>query len=188
MAMVRELVRQGRRGLHLVGSAHSIDVDVLVAVGAVWWRHRSTRTRPLPIRGTMHVARRTHARDMLRTLVEACDFITDMGHRTPLGTRAELGYTGGGPQWLVTELGVFDFPQGRARLVQVFPDVSVDEIRVATGFPLDVAGDLRAVTPPSAAELAVVRSVDSLGVRKSEFSPRDLARVFTHDSGQDCAC
>jgi len=35
MAMVRELVRQGRRGLHLVGSAHSIDVDVLVATGAV---------------------------------------------------------------------------------------------------------------------------------------------------------
>jgi glutaconate CoA-transferase, subunit A len=35
MALVRELVRQGRRGLHLVGSAHSMDVDLLVAVGAV---------------------------------------------------------------------------------------------------------------------------------------------------------
>jgi len=35
MAMVRELIRQGRRGLHLVGSAHSIDVDMLVAAGAV---------------------------------------------------------------------------------------------------------------------------------------------------------
>jgi glutaconate CoA-transferase, subunit A len=35
MAMVRELVRQGRSGLHLVGSAHSIDVDMLVAAGAV---------------------------------------------------------------------------------------------------------------------------------------------------------
>ena len=33
MAMVRELVRQGRRGLHLVGSAHSIDVDLLVGGG-----------------------------------------------------------------------------------------------------------------------------------------------------------
>ena len=35
MALVRELIRQGRRGLHLVGSAHSIDVDMLVSVGAV---------------------------------------------------------------------------------------------------------------------------------------------------------
>jgi len=123
-----------------------------------------------------------------RTLVQACDFITDMGHRTPLGTRAKLGYTGGGPQWLVTELGVFDFPEGSARLIRVFPDVSVAEIRVATGFPLEVAGDLRAITPPSAAELAVVRSVDSLGVRRSEFSPRELSRVFSHGAGQDCAC
>jgi glutaconate CoA-transferase subunit B len=129
-----------------------------------------------------------------RTLVDACDFITDMGHRTPMGTRAELGYTGGGPQWLVTELGVFDFTGGRARLVQIFPDVSVDEVRAATGFPLEVAGDLRAAAPPSTAELAAVRSVDSLGVRKSEFSPRELSRVFTRgtaqfgSTGQDCAC
>ena len=123
-----------------------------------------------------------------RTLVETCDFVTDIGHRTPAGTRAELGFTGGGPQWLVTELGVFDFRGGQARLVQVFPDVSVAEIRAATGFPLDVAGDLRPVRPPSAAELAVVRSVDPLGVRTSEFSSAELARVFTHGQSQDCAC
>lgn len=35
MALVRELVRLGRRDLHLVGSAHSIDVDLLIAAGAV---------------------------------------------------------------------------------------------------------------------------------------------------------
>lgn len=35
MALVRELIRAGRRGLHLVGSAHSIDVDLLIAAGAV---------------------------------------------------------------------------------------------------------------------------------------------------------
>jgi glutaconate CoA-transferase subunit A len=35
MALVRELVRQGRRGLHVVGSAHSIDVDLLVAAGSL---------------------------------------------------------------------------------------------------------------------------------------------------------
>ena len=123
-----------------------------------------------------------------RTLVESCDFITDIGHRTPLGGRAELGFTGGGPQWLVTELGVFDFRDGRARLVQVFPDVSVAEVRTATGFPLEVAGDLRTVAPPSAAELAAVRSVDPLKVRTSEFSRRELDRAFERGEGQDCAC
>ena len=123
-----------------------------------------------------------------RTLVESCDFITDIGHRTPLGGRAELGFTGGGPQWLVTELGVFDFRDGRARLVQVFPDVSVADVRTATGFPLEVAGDLRTVAPPSTAELATVRSVDPLKVRTSEFSRRELDRAFERGDGQDCAC
>jgi glutaconate CoA-transferase subunit B len=123
-----------------------------------------------------------------RTLVESCDFVTDIGHRTPLGGRAELGFTGGGPQWLVTELGVFGFRDGRARLVQIFPDVSVADVRGATGFPLEVAGDLRTVSPPSAAELATVRSVDPLKVRASEFSRRELDRAFERGDGQDCAC
>lgn len=35
MALVRELIRQGRRNLHLVGSAHGVDVDLLVGGGAV---------------------------------------------------------------------------------------------------------------------------------------------------------
>lgn len=123
-----------------------------------------------------------------RTLVESCDFITDIGHRTPLGSRAELGFTGGGPQWLVTELGVFDFRDGRARLVQVFPDVSVADIRATTGFRLEVAGDLRNVSPPSGAELATVRSVDPLKVRASEFSRRELDRAFERGDGRDCTC
>ena len=35
MALVRELLRQGRTGLHVVGSAHGIDVDLLIAGGAL---------------------------------------------------------------------------------------------------------------------------------------------------------
>lgn len=35
MALVRELIRQGRHGLHVVGSAHGIDVDLLVAAGSI---------------------------------------------------------------------------------------------------------------------------------------------------------
>jgi glutaconate CoA-transferase subunit B len=66
--------------------------------------------------------------------------------------------------------------------------VSLAEIREVTGFPVQVAGDLRAVGPPSAGELAAVRSVDPLGVRRSEFSPRELDRVFEAEAGPDCAC
>jgi glutaconate CoA-transferase subunit B len=114
-----------------------------------------------------------------RTLVADCDFVTDIGHRPRGASRAELGFTGGGPQWLVTELGVFDFDaDGHARLRQLYPDVSVEEVRAATGFPLRVAGDLRPVPPPSAGELAVLRRLDSLRVRRSEFDGPELDRTF----------
>jgi glutaconate CoA-transferase subunit B len=124
-----------------------------------------------------------------RTLVPACDFVTDMGHRTAGGTRAELGFIGGGPQWLVTELGVFDFDgEGHARLRQVFPDVDRRAMEEATGFPLRVAADVRPVAPPSTAELAALRAVDPLGVRRSEFAEAELDRVFDHAPGAGCAC
>jgi glutaconate CoA-transferase, subunit B len=124
-----------------------------------------------------------------RTLVERCDFVTDMGHVTPDGNRSELGFTGGGPEWLVTELGVFDFDdKGCARLRMLFPDISIETVREVTGFEFGIAADLQAVSPPSSQELAAVRAVDPLGVRRSEFSSRELSRVFDHGSGTDCAC
>jgi len=123
-----------------------------------------------------------------RTLVGTCDFITDIGHRTPRGSRDELGFSGGGPQWLVTELGVFDYPDGQARLVRIFPDVTVDQVRAATGFDVRVAGDLRPVDPPSAAELAAVDAIDPLQVRASEFSAAELERTFPPAAVRDCAC
>jgi glutaconate CoA-transferase subunit B len=123
-----------------------------------------------------------------RTQVDECDFVTDMGHRMKDGTRKELGFTGGGPEWLVTELGVFDFSDGRARLLQIFPDVTLDHVRDATGFAFDVAVGLKQVSLPSRAELAVIRSVDPLGVRRQEFSPAELQRVFEHGPGTPCAC
>jgi glutaconate CoA-transferase subunit B len=124
-----------------------------------------------------------------RALVANCDFVTDMGHHTPEGSRADLGFTGGGPQWLVTELGVFDYDDaGRARLRQVFPDVSLDDVRTATGFDLSVAADLRPVPPPSSGEIAALRAVDPLGVRRSEFSSAELRRTFTHGERAGCAC
>jgi glutaconate CoA-transferase subunit B len=124
-----------------------------------------------------------------RALVADCDFITDMGHRTPAGSRTELGFTGGGPQTLITELGIFDFDRdGQARLTHVYPDVTVADVRAATGFELVVAGNLGNPAPPSSAELAVVRSLDSLAVRRSEFSARELARTFDPQPDVGCAC
>ncbi|MEI8056926.1 MAG: CoA-transferase [Actinomycetes bacterium] len=114
-----------------------------------------------------------------RTVVAECDFITDLGHRTPAGTRAELGYTGGGPQWLVSELGVFDYDaDGRMRLRETWPDVSIEQVRAATGFEFAIAGDVHSVAAPTEAEVALVRAIDSLEVRRGEFDSRELEREF----------
>ena len=94
---------------------------------------------------------------------------------------------GGGPTALVSELGVFDFPNGRMRLRELFADVEVDEVRAATAFELDVADDLRTVALPRADELAVIRSLDRLGVRRTEFAERELQRSFAR-SGHQAGC
>ena len=119
---------------------------------------------------------------------------------TPEGSRSALGYTGGGPQWLVTELGIFDYDaEGHARLRGRWPDVTETDVRDATGFELRTALDPDDGVPavrsaaellavPSAAELAALRAVDTLGVRRLEFSPDDLARRFEHPASTACAC
>lgn len=112
-----------------------------------------------------------------RTLVDHCDVITDVGHSTPAGDRQALGYTGGGPEWLVTDLGVFDYDgDGHARLRTLLPDTSVDDVRAATGFDLRVADDVAPMTPPTPTEVALVRAVDPLRVRALEFDARQLSR------------
>lgn len=114
-----------------------------------------------------------------RALVRDLDFLTDIGHRTRAGTRAELGYTGGGPQWLITELGAFDYDEtGHARLRARFPDVALAEVERATGFELRHGPDHDLLRPPTDAELAAVRAIDPLGVRRSEFAPAELERTF----------
>lgn len=123
-----------------------------------------------------------------RTLVPRVDFLTDIGHVTPEGSRTELGYTGGGPQWLITELGIFDFPDGHARLRATWPDVTVEDVQDATGFELRVELEPGLLQPPTMAELAAVRAVDRMGVRRSEFSPEELKRYFRPMEVPTCAC
>jgi glutaconate CoA-transferase subunit B len=113
-------------------------------------------------------------------LVERCDFVTNLGHRAGDGrTRAELGHLGRGPDWLVTELGLFDFDDGGAlRLRALYPDTSVDDVAANTGFPVAVAPTLEPMPLPGAAELAIVRELDPLRVHLRELSPVDRERRF----------
>jgi glutaconate CoA-transferase subunit B len=75
-------------------------------------------------------------------------------------------------------MAVFDFVADRARLSRLFPDVTVGDVEAVTGFEFDVAPDLTGVPRPTPAELELIRTIDPLGVRRSEFSAGELDRTF----------
>jgi len=114
-------------------------------------------------------------------LVERCDFVTTLGHRAVDGrARSELGHRGGGPDRLLTELGLFDFDAGgHLRLKAVFPDTEVDEIAANTGFPLKLADRLEPIPLPDAEAVALIRRLDPLGVHRKELRAADLQRRFS---------
>jgi glutaconate CoA-transferase, subunit B len=113
-------------------------------------------------------------------IVERCDFITSLGHRAGDGrTRAEFGHRGKGPQWLVTDLGLFDFdPDGHLRLCGLYPDTTRRDVEENTGFPLVHAHHLETVPLPGLDVVALIRSLDPLGVHLKELQPADRQRRF----------
>ena len=113
-------------------------------------------------------------------LVDKCDFITNLGHRAEDGrARRELGHRGHGPQWLVTELGLFDFDaEGHMRLQAVYPDTSVEEIMDNTDFAPRLAATIETIPPPERRIVELIRKLDSLGVHNKELRAEDRRRVF----------
>lgn len=127
-----------------------------------------------------HRARKDrHGRRQFR-LVERCDFVTNVGHRAADGrTRAELGYRGGGPDWLVTDLGTFDFgAAGGMRLRGLYPDTTVDDVVADTGFAPLLIGQLAPIEMPDAEVVAIIRTLDPLRVHERELRAEDRDRRF----------
>jgi glutaconate CoA-transferase subunit B len=118
-------------------------------------------------------------RRMLR-LVQQCDFVTSLGHRGVDGrSRAQLGHKGGGPDCLVTDLGLFDYdPQGHARLRSVYLDTTIEEVALNTGFALRSLDVLEPMPMPDAKAVAIIRALDPLFVHRKELRPADNERRF----------
>ncbi len=95
--------------------------------------------------------------------VEPIDVVSGLGH---VPRRAD----GAGPMYLISNLGQFDFASGRMRLTTFHAGESVEKIRAKTGFPLEIASDVRDTEPPSVEEVRLLREViDPLGVRRLEL-------------------
>lgn len=115
-------------------------------------------------------------------LVERVDYVTSLGLRTPDGlTRRELGYSGGGPDWVVTELGVFDFDPETSvmRLHYLYPDTTVEDVLANTEFTPVIAPDVSEIPLPDPEAVDLIRRYDPLGVHLLEFKPADRERRFS---------
>jgi len=123
---------------------------------------------------TRHKARQS-SHGKIFTIVPEVDFVTAVGHKTPSGSREELGLIGKGPEWVITNLGVFDFDEEtRAmRLRYLLPDTTIDDVLENTGFEPAVHSDVKVVELPTSADVEFIRNFDSLEIRKREF-PVDL--------------
>ncbi|MFN8530749.1 MAG: CoA-transferase [Anaerolineae bacterium] len=96
------------------------------------------------------------------TFVEKLDFVSGMGYTADRKR-------GTGPIYLVSDMGQFDWANGRMRLVTHHPGVTVAQIEKKTGFALDIAPDLHETPSPTEEEVRLLREViDPLGVRKLE--------------------
>jgi len=98
-----------------------------------------------------------------RTLVERLDFCTTVGHGDGPTARQRLGFRGAGPTAVITDLGVLEPDPDTKQLVLtcVYEGVEVAAVREATGWPLEVAGELETTEPPTSEELAALRELVS---------------------------
>lgn len=101
-----------------------------------------------------------------RRFPEKCDFVTGAGHLQGNGSRAASGVRGGGPQAVVTDIGLLEpDSSGELTLTALHPAHTVAEALAQTGWPLKVAAEVRATEPPTAEELRLLREeLDPAGI------------------------
>jgi len=112
----------------------------------------------------------TYAREVLvimkqtpRSFVPRLDFLTSAGYLTGSGARAASGSPGAGPRAVITDFGVLrPHPETQElELAALYPGISVDAARAATGWPLTVPGHIETLPAPEPADLAALRDLEA---------------------------
>jgi acyl CoA:acetate/3-ketoacid CoA transferase beta subunit len=96
------------------------------------------------------------------TFVPKLDFISGLGYH-PNRKRGQ------GPKYLISNLGLFDFYQGRMRLISCHFGYDTQTIFKKTGFDFELAPEICETKPPTRYELQLLREeIDPLGIRRLE--------------------
>ena len=96
-----------------------------------------------------------------RKIVERLHHNTNPGFLTGGGARVRAGLRGGGPLRVLTDMCVFGFDNATKELSleSVHPGVGHEELKAATGFPLEIPPDCPTTLAPTAEELRLIREI-----------------------------
>ncbi|HEV2286175.1 MAG TPA: CoA-transferase [Steroidobacteraceae bacterium] len=98
-----------------------------------------------------------------RSFVPRLDFRTSCGYLGGSGERAASGAPGAGPRAVITDFGMLR-PQPDSEeleLAGLYPGITADAARQATGWPLKVAARLETLPPPEPQQLATLRELEA---------------------------
>jgi acyl CoA:acetate/3-ketoacid CoA transferase beta subunit len=108
------------------------------------------------------------------TFVPQLDFCAGLGHNS-------ARKHGRGPRYLITDLGQFDFANGRMRVTSYHPGVTIEKIQAHTGFPLEIAPTLMETVLPTEDEIHLLRNeIDPLKIRQLEMFSGSKRREMLH--------
>jgi glutaconate CoA-transferase subunit B len=101
-----------------------------------------------------------------RRFPEKCDFVTGAGFLSGRAARAAGGVRGGGPQAVVTDLGILEPDEdGELTLTALHPGQTAEQAKANTGWDLKVSPQVRATDPLTAEELRLLREeLDPQGI------------------------
>lgn len=101
-----------------------------------------------------------------RNFVEKLDYITSPGHLSGPGARAKAGLPGGGPQAVITTMGIYRFDEETREmfLEKVHPGVDVDKVKASVKWDLQISPNLGETEPPTEEQVTIMRTLDPLAV------------------------
>ena len=94
-----------------------------------------------------------------RRFPEKVDFVTSAGFLTDRKEREAAGVRGGGPQGVVTHLGILEPDEtGEMILTALHPGATVEQVQANTGWQIKTAAQLQRTAPPTESELNILRT------------------------------
>lgn len=93
-----------------------------------------------------------------RRFPEKVDFRTSAGFLGGRSERQAAGLRGAGPQAVITDIGILEPDEnGELTLTALHPGHTIEEAQANTGWPLNVAQEVRRTEPPTEEELRILR-------------------------------